>query len=205
MRKAILMCGMCCLIVAFSRMCIASDQCNFSSLVITDCSSVTKGMRIALNTIISVPKSNGIAKVTLEFSRSAVNRNFLTKFFLRPDEELRMKHPFAQRGIETSLTAKRLSVTVHEGVTLHLRNDIPLNRSFKTFTGNIRGEVVEVVGTAYVSNTPQRVRKRFDDVFVLFHGPTTADQGTRLEDGSLLFVAPLDRNDLPDFYEPVIK
>ncbi|MGH7167666.1 MAG: hypothetical protein ACREII_03965 [Nitrospiraceae bacterium] len=137
------------------------------------------GMKISLHSLLVTaplfeqPKgSPQQSTMTISFKRSDVHSHYLALLFSRINATVRSVHPFADRGIESVLTDNSLTITLHSGVMLHLRNDIQALPQTKVFVSeDAVGAVTEVHGRAFVS-TDRIVKEKLVNIWTYYPSAT---------------------------------
>lgn len=162
---------------------------------------------IRLNSLISVPWQNGKSFVRIRVLRAGLSETFLRGVFeAAKDSGQGVAHPLLLPGIELVLKPTSLDITVHEGTILHLRTDVPGDRSYKTFEARgAVGTIESVSGEAFVTVDSNEVAKSFDDIHVAWHGDSLppGDKWERQPDGSLVYRSSGDRGRrIPARYPP---
>lgn len=134
---------------------------------------VYAGMKIPMNSILTVPwaeepeKLGSKNSITIAFKRDEVDLVFLKSLFDK--HNVGGSLPFAARGMETVLTRDFLKVTLHEGVFIHLRPDLPGPAGNRILVSDtVVGVVTEVHGKALVSSERVIIRERFADAWTGF-------------------------------------
>jgi hypothetical protein len=146
---------------------------------------------IRLNTLISVPWQNGKSFVLIRVPRANLSEAFERGVFeAAKDSGQGLAHPLLLPGIELVLKPTWLDITVHEGTILHLRADVPGDRSYQTFRKRSAVGTIETVsGAAFITTDPSAVAKSFDDIYVAWHGDSLPSDANweRQPDGSLIY------------------
>lgn len=178
---------------------------------------VVKGIRLPLNSIIVTANYEWIENdpppllsLTISFRRGDLTTDFVDKFFDPRNKNIRVVHSFAARGVETVLRPEGLTITLHDGVGLHLRNEVPYLPGFRTFRSDgVVGTVVDVGGDIYVSMDRETIRERLSDVWDFQLKPmlrcsvsNTCKKDAR---GGYLITWEHDERDLNPFYAPRIE
>lgn len=128
----------------------------------------TVGMKVPMHSLVLTYSQTSRLKpveqealVTIEFSRSDLDESYLARLFSHRIIPARHSDPFAFPGIETVLTPDRLVVTIHEGVTFHLRNGIKGSPTHRVFLSDQAiGTVVKVQGRVVVSTDQEILRDK---------------------------------------------
>jgi hypothetical protein len=171
------------------------------------------GTLIPLHSVIEMPSISEVAFVSIEFPRSELEDQFVKDMFYRTDYDVvGGAHPFSSNGIEPVLTKDKLILNIHSGVILHLRNDMILSPNYKTFKNDkIKGVVTEVRGNVLWSCEHCLIRKRLENVFVMFKDANTGllnpKPGTKIiknPDGSTTIITPYTGIQVPPRYLPRI-
>ena len=150
------------------------------------------GNMISLNSLIIMPRMGVHALLIIEFPRETLTDEFINDIFLKPNEDIVRLHPFSDLGVEIILDKKQLTLIIHCGVILHLRNDIQCKPDYKIFKNeNVTGKVREVEGTVLYSHDVE-IKANLKDVYsryVCAKGKTTVNP----------------KNDFPECYPPVLR
>jgi hypothetical protein len=171
------------------------------------------GMTIPLNSLVVGPSyeraDTSDPILTITFRRDDLTEEFVEKFFDPTNRNVRVIHPFAERGIEAVLNNERLSITIHRGVILHLRNDLEAIPGFRTFRiNNAVGTVSAVSGDFVVSRDSDTIR-HLSHVSTRFSAPQMRcapdEKCVRTRDGGYLFQFDSSDSSLPRRYPPRVQ
>lgn len=103
--------------------------------------------------------------VTITWKRDEMDKHFVASL-LEESSAVRMFHPFVDRGIETVLREESFSITLHDGMLLHLRNDMPSFTKLKTFASEKAvGIATEVRGKVFVSTDTEVIETKLATVW----------------------------------------
>jgi len=163
-----------------------------------------KRQNLGLNSIILVPRNeNGGQLVVLNIDRRFLSKEFGQDLF-SPEAKGSKDHPFLGNGIEAILQRHQLVLKIHPGVALHLRDGLPSDPSYKTFTSPPRISVGSVLGRAYVSTDAGDVRSKAGHIFIALLGKRGSEERViKLSDGSTLIIGqPVTEDDFPPKFNP---
>jgi len=174
------------------------------------------GTQIPLHSLIEMPSLNEDAFLSIEFPRSALEDQFVKDMFYRLDYDIIGAHPFSSNGIEPVLTRDKLILNIHSGVILHLRNDMILSPTYKTFRNEkIKGVVEEVRGNVLWSCEHSLIKEKLENMFVMFQhahidllNPKPGTKIIKNPDGSTSIIAPGGLKDMgipPKYFPRIIE
>lgn len=141
---------------------------------------VKEGMKIPLHSLIVTSPLSGVVEdstsgraenlqpdgfVTVTWKLKDVNEQFVASLF-QEYTAVRMFHPFVDRGIEAVLKDDSFSITLHEGMLLHLRNDMPSFPKAKSFvSGDVIGIATKVQGKVFVSMDSEVIKTKLSSIW----------------------------------------
>jgi len=167
-------------------------------------------MDVYLHSIIVMPSIEQEGFLSIEFPRKMLTDKFIKDMFYEKNRNVLNIHPFSDNGIEPILTRDKLILNIHNGVILHLRNDMQFFPKYKTFKSErVAGRVTQVKGNIFYSSDHQVIRRKLSDVYVWWIGPgSETKHGSKLykqPDGSYVVIMPFDKKtDIPPKYPPKI-
>ena len=141
---------------------------------------VKEGRKIPLHSLIATSPLSGIIEqfasggsgdllpngfVTITWKLNDMDTHFVASLF-QESSAVRMFHPFADRGIEVVLREDSFSITLHEGMLLHLRNDMPSFPTMKTLVSeNAIGIATEVRGKMFISMDTEVIETKLPTIW----------------------------------------
>ena len=143
---------------------------------------VAEGQEIRLNSVIVIRGLQNNGRLTIEFRRSDLQKDFIRDFFFGEDADVVSNHPFTSAGIEPILTDERLILNIYPGVALHFRNDMESARHYKTFVSDdVKGKVKSVTGKVYFSSDHEYIKIKLNNFYYQRMISQGADQKEKSE------------------------
>lgn len=127
---------------------------------------VVEGQEIELNSVIVIQGLQNNGRLTIEFRRSDLQKDFIRGLFFDEDTNVVSHHPFTGAGVEPILTDQRLILNIYSGVAFHLRNGMEDSHNYKTFVSDaVNGKVTKITGDVFFSSDHEYIKIKLNNFY----------------------------------------